>query len=72
MKVENAKSPGAGAWMVFDAHERAYVWECQTQRNARKFADAGNEKERLRTAKIASVAPNIEDAPTSPARGTTR
>ena len=51
-----------GNWMVFDAHERGYVWECRTELEAREFADAKNEKERLTTAKIVSIAANIKHA----------
>lgn len=52
VEVENAR------WMVLDAHERAYVWECRTRADAQKFADAKNEKERLRTAEIVKIEPN--------------
>jgi len=56
VEVEN------GNWMVFDAQERDYVWECRTELEAREFADTKNEKERLRTAKIVSIAANIKHA----------
>jgi hypothetical protein len=61
VEVENGK------WKVFDAHERAYVWECRTEEDARKFADAKNAKERLRNAKVVSISPNIKTSTGSPA-----
>jgi hypothetical protein len=54
-QVENAKGLGVSAWMVFDASERTYVWECRTREDARKFADAKNAKEFLRTARVVRI-----------------
>ena len=49
VKIENAK------WMVFDAREGTYVWECRTRQDARNFADSQNVKEFLRTAEVVSI-----------------
>ena len=56
VEVENAKGFGVSAWKVFETRDdRAEVWECETERDARKLAAAKNAKERLRTAKIVSI-----------------
>ena len=44
VKIETAR------WAVFDAQERACVWECRTRKGARDYADSQNTKEFLRSA----------------------